>query len=261
MEEQIINAIVSEQPASRRQTADGEKARQENQVGHFKPQPSAPPDIKPIKSAIPAEPAQSESSEGMLHQLLMTTEASAERTQSSRRKWQLTSLMLAMLFVPAVAVTGWLYVETNVTGKQRGRLQMENQSLKEQLNTAGTQITGFKNETEALLSRNIELNNENTKLKSQSSMPEAIAPAVKMDQRPVALNIVAASPALIPDAGRIEAIKKGKYPSGTTRAELITVLGEPDRVYKARGYEQLVYFGHKPRRFWFIGNWLVETSE
>jgi hypothetical protein len=169
--------------------------------------------------------------------------------------------MLAMLLVPAVAVIGWLYVETNVTGKQRGRLQMENQSLREQLNTASTQITGFKNETEGMLSRNIELTNENTKLKSQSSMPEAIAPAVKMEQKPVALNVVAAAPAPTPDASRIEAIKKGKYPSGTTRTELITVLGEPDRVYKARGYEQLVYFGHKPGRFWLIGNWLVETSE
>jgi hypothetical protein len=260
MEEQIVNAIVSEQPASRRQAADGEKTRQENQVGHLKPQPGAPPDIKPIKSAIPAEAAQSESSEVMLHQLLMTTEASAERTQSSRRKWQLTSLMLAMVLIPAVAVIGWLYVEMNVTGKQRGRLQMENQSLREQLNTAGTQITSFKSEMEAMLSRNIELTNDNTKLKSLSSMPIAIAPAVKIELKPAALN-AAAAPAPTPDAGRIEAIKKGKYPSGTTRTELITVLGEPDRVYKARGYEQLVYFGHKPGRFWLIGNWLVETSE
>jgi hypothetical protein len=63
------------------------------------------------------------------------------------------------------------------------------------------------------------------------------------------------------DAGRIEAIRKGTFPKGAAKGELIAALGEPDRIYKSRGYEQYVYFDKKPGRVWFIGNWLVQTSE
>jgi hypothetical protein len=45
-----------------------------------------------------------------------------------------------------------------------------------------------------------------------------------------------------------------------TKTELIAVLGEPDRVYMSKNYEQLVYFGHKPGRFWLIGGHLVEVG-
>jgi hypothetical protein len=263
MENQIINAIASELPASKKQSADGEKTRQENQVGHFKPRAGVLLDEKTVESTKFAEPTRKESPEGMLQQLLISTETSAEKTQSSRRRWQLLSLMLAMVLIPAVAIIGWLYVEMNATGTQRGRLQMENQTLKEQLNTAGTQITGFKDEMEALLSRNIELVSKNAGLKSQGTT-SAAAITIKAEQRSVEQQVTQKPVAIteqVIDASRVEAIKKGKYPSGTTRAELIMALGEPDRVYKSRNYEQLVYFGHKPGRFWFIGNWLVQTTE
>jgi regulator of replication initiation timing len=202
----------------------------------------------------------------MLKQLLMSTEASAERTQFSRRKWQFASLILAMMLIPAFVIIGWLYLEMNVTGTQRGRLQMKNQTLKEQLNTADTQIAGFTDERQALLNQNIELANENIKLKSQNAQTIASAPAqaVETEQKPEGQQVTSKNDEFegqAIDAGRVEAIRKGTYPRGAARAELIAVLGEPDRVYKARGYEQLVYFGHKPGRFWFIGNWLVETSE
>jgi len=218
-------------------------------------------DVAPIDGTKNSGGAQSESSEQMLRQLLMNTETSAQRTQSAKRKWQLATLVLAMLFAPAVAVIGWLYAEAGVKGTRGGRLVIENQSLREQLNLAGEQIKGFKDEIEAIQGQNIELTRENNKLKSQSSTLVSVAPpAARTEQKPVVLNAVAA-PAQAPDASRIEAIKKGTFPSGTTKTELIMVLGEPDRTYKSRNYEQLVYFSRKPNRFWFIGNWLVQTSD
>jgi hypothetical protein len=223
-------------------------------------------DVASIDGTKNSGGAQSESSEQMLHQLLMNTETSAQRTQSAKRKWQLATLVLAMLFAPAVAVIGWLFAEAGATGTRGGRLVIENQSMKEQLNLAGEQIKGFKDEIEAIQGRNIELTRENNKLKSQSSTPVSVAPpAARTEQKPVVLNAAAASPtgaapARAPDASRIEAIKKGTFPSGTTKAELIMVLGEPDRTYKSRNYEQLVYFSRKPNRFWFIGDYLVQAG-
>jgi hypothetical protein len=37
-------------------------------------------------------------------------------------------------------------------------------------------------------------------------------------------------------------------------------MGEPDRVYNARGYEQLVYFGKNPGRFWLIDGHVVRVG-
>ena len=51
------------------------------------------------------------------------------------------------------------------------------------------------------------------------------------------------------------------YKTRVNRFITVIKLGEPDRVYKSRGYEQLVYFGRKPGRFWFIGGYLVQTTE
>jgi hypothetical protein len=37
-------------------------------------------------------------------------------------------------------------------------------------------------------------------------------------------------------------------------------MGKPDRVYNARGYEQLVYFDKKPGRFWLIDGHVVKVG-
>jgi regulator of replication initiation timing len=260
MENQAKNATAPEHTAARGTVVSDAKGQAQYQSSPLR---SKTPLLINVSSAEGAEPSQ-----GILHQLLMTTEASAARTQSAKRKWQLLSLMLAMLLVPAIIVIGWMGVETNTTGTQRGKMEIENQSLKEQLETAGAQVTAFKNEIEMLLSRNIELARENAKLKSQSSSPIATmsAVAVKAVQKSVEprqavdVKITAVSENAL-NASRVEAIRKGSYPSGATKAELIAVMGEPDRTYKSRGYEQLVYFDRKPGRFWLIGNWLVQTTE
>jgi hypothetical protein len=60
---------------------------------------------------------------------------------------------------------------------------------------------------------------------------------------------------------RIGAIRKGLYPKDMTKEELIAGLGEPDRIYKGSVYEQLVYFNHSPRRFWFNNGPFFVTSQ
>ena len=95
------------------------------------------------------------------------------KAADAERKWQLVSLLTGILLIAAVAIIGWQYLETNSTGALRGKLEMENQSLREQVNLAGTQITGLKNEMETLLNRNIELAAENMNLKPQT--PASIA--------------------------------------------------------------------------------------
>jgi hypothetical protein len=137
---------------------------------------------------------------------------------------------------------GWLYLNTTASGTLRGRLEIENQSLREQLNLAGTQIAGLKNEMDTLLNQPAK---ENPNSKSQTaSSATAIA-----SRRSVSV-----------DASRINVTRKGTNSNGTTRDELIGALGEPDRIYKARGYEQLVYFDRKPGRFWLIGERVVQVG-
>jgi hypothetical protein len=163
----------------------------------------------------------------------------------AERKWQLASLLTATLLIASVAVIGWLYLKTTAAGTLRCRLEIENQSLREQLNLAGTQIAGLKNQMETLLNRNIAMINENPNSKSQTASSAAA---------------VASRRSASADASRINVTRKGTNSSGTTREELIGALGDPDRVYKSRGYEQLVYFDKKPGRFWLIGERVVQIG-
>jgi hypothetical protein len=259
METQTKNATIPEH------AVDDVKDRLKYQ-SPFRPKATLLLDVLPAETVKTDKPG--ESSEELLQELLMNTEASAQRMQSAKSNWQLASLLLGMLLIATIAVIGWLYVETNATGTQRVSQRLENQSIKEQLKLAGAQITALKSDADALLNRNTELVSENAQLKSQSTAPIAagLIASASMEQKPadrqVASNTVAAvASRQTIDTSRIEAIKKGTYPSGTSRAELIAALGEPDRVYKSRNYEQLVYFNRKPGRFWLIGDWMLQTTE
>jgi regulator of replication initiation timing len=207
--------------------------------------------VEPMKK--PPADKHEESPEKLLHGLLMNTEASAERTQFAKRKWQLVSLLTGMLLIAAIAIIGWMSLESGSLAEQRVRIESENQSLREQITLAGSQITGLKTEMEALLNRNIELLTENTKLKSQAITPAAASSKSKSSNSSRQLSSI--------DAGRISEMKKGIYSNGATKEELVSAMGEPDRVYNARGYEQLVYFGKKPGRFWLIGGHIVQAGE
>jgi chorismate mutase len=266
MENQTRNATVPDRPTAKEANVAELKQKAEFREEQFRPKATLLLDVLPAQGAKTVDGKQSgaiaEKPEESLQQLLMNTETSARRTQSAKVKWQLASLVLGMLLAATVVIIGWLYFEMNITRTQRSRLAMENQSLKEQLSTTGAQITGFKGEMEALLSRNLELANENAQNKSQRKALPVTSPAVavKVMQKSVAAEAAPAA-GKTPDASRIEAIRKETYPKGATRQELTAVFGEPDRIYKSRGYEQYVYFDKKPARFWFFANCLVQTSE
>ena len=167
---------------------------------------------------------------------------------SAERKWQLISLLTGILFVMAAAIVVWLALDISAAGTLQSKLESENQSLREQTSMAGSQITELKSAMETLLNRNTELTTENAKLKSQNISPAASRYASASRQSgPV-------------DASRIEAMRKGTFSSGATKAELVEAIGEPDRIYNARGYEQLVYFGKKPGRFWLVDERVVQVG-
>jgi regulator of replication initiation timing len=219
MENQTKNATIAEQT--------GAKPKYQSQP--FNPKATLLLDVLPAEGVKPA----ANTPEKLLQGLLLNTEASAERTQFSKRKWQLVSLLTGMLLIAAVAIIGWLYLETSAAAMLRSRLEVENQSLREQTNLAGSQITELKSEMETLLNRNTELTTENAKLKSQNASPMASKPA---------------------------ATSKQSASKGATKEELVAAMGEPDRVYNTRGYEQLVYFGKKPGRFWLIDGHVVRVG-
>ncbi|MBN2020933.1 MAG: hypothetical protein JW749_12005 [Sedimentisphaerales bacterium] len=272
-----VNSATVEQPSITSLTGTGKtKSQPKYQTKPFQPKPSLLLDILPaeeFESGVKEPPTPDTESdaalksnisqEDMLQQLLLNTEKSANRTQSSRMKWQVSSLILLMLLLPMVFITGGLYIENIATGARYGRLQVDNRLLQEQLNSAGIHITGLKGELDTLLNRNLELAGEVANLcgavKTQAkSEPSGLAPAetavIKTLPRPAAVAEQYFDP------HRIEAMRKGTFPNGVTKDELIAVLGQPDRIYTSRNYEQFVFFGRKPHRFWFIGNWLVQTS-
>jgi regulator of replication initiation timing len=233
MENQTKNAAIAEQTVDKNQYQTfNPKA---TLLLNVLPTEAGKTNVEPMKKQTPASKPE-ESPEKLLKGLLSNTEASPERTLFIKRKWQLVSLLTGILFVMAAAMVVWLALDLSATGT---RLQAENQSLREQVNLAGEQITGLKTDMEALLNRNVELTTENAKLKSQGITPAA-----------------ASSKSASVDT----ATKKGTYLKGATKAELIASMGEPDRVYNSRGYEQLVYFGKKPGRFWLTGGRVTQVG-
>ena len=233
MKNQTKNATITKRT--------GTKTKHQSQP--FNPKATLLLDVLPAEDVKPAASKPGKSPGKLLQGFLPNTEASAKRTQFTKRKWQVVSLSTGILLIAAVAIIWWLYLETSAMATLRSRLEVENQSLREQTNLAGSQITELKSEMEALLNRNTELVTENAKLKSQNASPVASRPA--------------AAPV---DASRVAAIKKGTYFNGATKAELVAAIGEPDRVYNALDYEQLIYFGKKPGRFWLIDGHVVRVG-
>lgn len=230
-------------------TAIAEQTVDKNQYQTFNPKATLHLDVLPTEAGKTAvEPMEKtptskpeESPKKSLQGLSLNTESSAERPHLAQKKWQLVSLLTGILFVTAAAIVVWLALELSATRTQQGRLEAENQSLREQLNLAGSQITGLKNEAEVLLNRNIELTTGNVK-----SKPQGITPVAAASHKSASV-----------DTSQGEATKNLK---GATKAELIAAMGEPDRIYNARGYEQLVYFGKKPGRFWLTGGHVVQVG-
>lgn len=189
--------------------------------------------VEPIKKQTPASQSE-EPSEKLLQGLLSNMDTSSEKTRFEKRKWQLASLLTGILFTIAAAIIVWLALEIGAAGTRQNQLETENQSLREQLNLASSQITDLKNQMAAQLTRNTEPAAENAK--SQAPAPVAAVSSKAVSTR------------------------NGTSYKGTTKAELIAAMGEPDRVYNSRGYEQLVYFSQKPGRFWLINGRVVQVG-
>ncbi len=225
-----------------------QKKAENRQYQAFNPKPTLLLNVadKDSRNTIQSIQKQNISSNQETLQGFLNTEASARKLQLAKRKWQILTFMLEVLLIGCLTIIGWLYLKANITEKQHARMLIENQQLIEQSKIAGLQISGFKDEMDKLINRNIELVNENAKLKSQSSAP--------------VVSYTAKKPEAI-DTSRVEDIKKGIFSNGTTKDALIAALGEPDRIYNSNGYEQLVYFGKKPGRFWLIEGHLFQTSD
>ncbi len=240
-----------------------------HQTTAFRPKPTLLLDVLPEDNMTNWPPAavqkdgtkpadNQEKPDQILAQLLENAETFAQRTQSSKMRWQLATLVMGILLVPAILLIGLMSREMTVGGIKKGQMAMEYQMLKSQVNSADIQVGGLKKEIENLKKRNAE-----AAVVPRSFAAAAIpAASTRKEPKPVENNRhQAAAAEQVIDTSRIDAIKKGKYPMGASKTELMAALGHPDRVYSARNYEQLLYFGRKPGRFWFIGGYLVQTSD
>ena len=210
--------------------------------------------------------------EVLLQRLLAKTEIWAQKIEMSRKKWQLLSLVSLMLFAAALYVTIWLVMDTSALTTDQVRLRMDNQALTEQLHSANTKVSGLSRQLDLLLNTNSRLVAENANLKVQNSSSSIRVESLNQSADNVELtNITGKSTALESnwpkakstpqDQSRLNAIRKGIYPQDMTKAELIAALGEPDRVYKGKLYEQLVYFDRSPGRFWFKNGPFLKAAE
>jgi len=214
-------------------------------------------------------------SEVLLQRLLVKAEVSAQKSDMSRKKWQLLSLVSLMFFAAALYVTFWIYMDTSALTTDQIRLRMDTQALTEQLHSANTEVSDLSRQLDLLLNTNSQLVAENANLKAQNSSPSIRVESLNQPNQSAdnveLTNITGKSTALESnwpkakgtpqDQSRLNAIRKGIYPQDMTKAELIAALGKPDRVYKGKLYEQLVYFDRSPGRFWFKNGPFLEASE
>lgn len=213
--------------------------------------------------------------EVLLQRLLAKAEVSAQKSDMSRKKWQLLSLVSLMLFAAALYVTIWIYMDTSPLTTNQIRLRMDNQALTKQLHSANTEVSDLSRQLDLLLNTNSQLVAENANLKAQNSSPSIRVESLNQPNQSAdnveLTNITGKSTALESnwpkakgtpqDQSQLNAIRKGIYPQDMTKAELIAALGKPDRIYKGKLYEQLVYFDRSPGRFWFKNGPFLEASE
>jgi cell division protein FtsB len=217
------------------------------------------------------EPTQLTSSEALLETFLSKAEVSAEHSELSRKKWQFISLVSMMFLAVAVLVVVLLYVELHAVTIEQGRLRVDRYSLSEQAGSAKAEVEPLRHQLEQLQNENNRLAAANAELWAQN---ESLAARLDLLGQPTdGTTAILPKSQLPPDATeapqtnraaegrtRIEAIREGIYPKDMTRDELVTGLGEPDRVYKTRGYERLVYFNRTPGRFWFENGVFLQAN-
>jgi len=224
------------------------------------------------------------SREALLHTLLLKAEESARKNEISRKKWQLLCLGLLVLFMGALFTAVSIYMGGDVQKWDQSRLYTANYTLKEQLESANMRAMELSRQVGKLENRNAQLGDQNAQLgvinsslKAQKvSLSNTLQPAKGVTEGGKAGydEVTAAVAEKKPETpqrasrqqasrerGRLASIVKGEYPQDMTKKELVASLGEPDRIYSGRGYEQLVYFGRSPCRFWFKNGPFYSVSE
>lgn len=212
------------------------------------------------------------SPEVLLQTLLIKAEASAQKSEISRKRWQLLSFVSLMLFIGTLYTVIWVYMDADSLTMDQSRLRMDKYTLTEQLHSANTKVTELGHQVGLLRNQNDQLAIENVNLRAQNSSlsnnVESLNQSTDNDElkyaedEPRGFENKSYQTQRTPqDRSRLNAIQKGIYPQDMTKDELIASLGEPDRVYKGKLYEQLVYFDRSPGRFWFKNGPFLEAAE
>jgi hypothetical protein len=217
---------------------------------------------------------QTASPEALLQKLLAQAEASAKKNYVAQKRWQFVSFVSLLLFIGALLIVFWLYVDVHTFASDQDKLRMDKHTLTEQLQMAdvrvsevGSRLNLLQNRADRLSADNAELRRQNELLsdKVESRLPADGLKAQRIADEPSELSEpetnTGGTRVEVQDQSRLDSIRKGVYPADMTRAELIASLGEPDRIYKDGQYEQLVYFDRSPGRFWFINGPFVQAAE
>ncbi len=224
---------------------------------------------------VTVEENQVPSPEVLLQRLLVQAEASAEKNYILQKRWQLACLVLLMLFVGALSIIIWLYVDVRVLTLDQDRLLMDKYTLTENLDSANAKLSDLngrlnlhRNDTDRFGAYTAGPGNRNKSLSGKVNSLSRAADGLQLTRvedkpvKPVKVQTSAQRAERTPlDPGKLNSIRKGIYPEDMTRAELIASLGEADRVYKDGQYEQLVYFDRSPGRFWFRNGPFVQAAD
>jgi hypothetical protein len=224
---------------------------------------------------VTVEENQVPSPEVLLQRLLVQAEASAERNYILQKRWQLVSFVSVLLFIGALSIAMWLYMDVRALTWDQDRLRMDKHTLTEQLQQAGVRVNEVGNRLNLLQNRADWLSTDNAELSRQNKLlsdevhvsGHAVAPlqSGNFKDEPVRLAEPQSdndrTKGKVRNQSRLNSIRKGIYPEDMIRVELIASLGEPDRIYKDGQYEQLVYFDRTPGRFWFRNGPFVQAAD
>jgi hypothetical protein len=215
------------------------------------------------------------SPEVLLQRLLVQAEASAQKSYIAQKRWQLVSFVSLLLFIGALSIVMWLYMDVRALTWEQDRLRMDKHTLTENLDSANARLSDLgqklnqqRNDTDRLTAYNAGLGNRNKSLSGKVNFLRGAADGLQLTRvkdEPVKLAKPQTNNSQTKHAAenqaRLNSIRKGIYPGDMTRAELIASLGEPDRIYKGGQYEQLVYFDRSPGRFWFRNGPFVQAAD
>ena len=213
------------------------------------------------------------SPEVLLQRLLLKAETSAQKSDISRKKWQLVSFVSLMLLAVTLYTVIWMNMEVNALSGEQGRLRIDKRALAGQVRSANTKASEASERVELLRNQNERLAIENISLREQNrslfSKVESLNRTTDIGELKYAKDKPRGPEKKWHQTedrpqvqSRLNTIQEGIYPKDMTKDELIASLGEPDRVYKGEVYEQLLYLGRSPGRFWFKnGPFLDATTE